>query len=314
MIKRYLGISIVLVLILTVINISFDFKYQTGFHKNEVDTIIICKPEPVLKFQNKIKENSGLIFYRNLFWTFNDSGSKNFFYSYDSLKRKIVQKFVLAEANNVDWEDIAHDSSYIYIGDFGNNFGNRRDLVIYKIPKKYLSEANNGMAWAEEIKFTYPEQTDFTCFLKGTEYDCEAFSYYNGFLYLFTKDWINRITRVYQLPVIPGTYNAKLISSFDVDGLITASDISPDGKTLALLGYKDYTPYLILFTEFSGNDFFSGKKIRLNFISIHDAQTEGITFTTNSILYISSEKAKLPAQLYRLNIDKWKDILYKPDI
>lgn len=294
--------------------IFFFFFSKTGINSNknnlfitQFDTIVSCAPVNVITIKKKLKENSGLIFYKDLFWTFNDSGSKSYFYSLDSTNGKIAQKFVLADKNNIDWEDITQDDTHIYIGDFGNNFGSRKDLVIYKISKEFLTNAKNGMAWAEEIKFTYPEQKDFTHLLKGTEFDCEALTYYNGSLYLFTKDWINRTTRLYKLPTTPGNYKANLLTTFDVDGLITASAISPDGKMLALLGYKNYTPYLILFSDYEGNNFFNGKNIRLNFDPLHNTQTEGITFTANNIIYISSEKSKFPAQLFRLNIDKWNN-------
>ena len=308
--QRNRVIVIISIFILALLlNFSSSFiKPEEGQSSNEFDTIVVCDPIHVIDIEQSINENSGLIFYRNLFWTFNDSGGDNSFFSFDSLHTSVLQNFIVANAKNVDWESITQDSHYIYIGDFGNNFGDREDMVIYKIPKKYISSVNNGIVLAEEIKFKYEDQTNFTTALKFTEYDCEAFINLNDHLYIFTKDWINRRTKVYKLPKETGEYSAKLIGSFEIDGLVTASDISPDKKTLALLGYKNYTPFMVLYTDFEGYEFFSGKKIRCNFNSIHNAQTEGLTFTSNNIIYISCETSIFNAQLFRLNLNEIKGL------
>jgi hypothetical protein len=38
------------------------------------------------------------------------------------LVRAVLRTVAITNATNVDWEDIAQDASYIYIGDIGNNF------------------------------------------------------------------------------------------------------------------------------------------------------------------------------------------------
>jgi sugar lactone lactonase YvrE len=41
---------------------------------------------------------------------------------------------------NIDWEDITKDKDgNLYVGDFGNNDNERKDLCIYKIDKKSLT-------------------------------------------------------------------------------------------------------------------------------------------------------------------------------
>jgi hypothetical protein len=37
--------------------------------------------------------------------------------------------------NNIDWEDTKDKNGNLYVGDFGNNDNERKDLCIYKIDK-----------------------------------------------------------------------------------------------------------------------------------------------------------------------------------
>ena len=43
---------------------------------------------------------------------------------------------------NYDWESLAADNNFIYVGDFGNNFSNRDNLTILKINinEKFIGE------------------------------------------------------------------------------------------------------------------------------------------------------------------------------
>ena len=65
---------------------------------------------------------------RDLFWGFNDSGGKNILYAFDR-SGKIKMEIEIVNAGNDDWESITQDAKHIYIGDFGNNNGNRNNFV-----------------------------------------------------------------------------------------------------------------------------------------------------------------------------------------
>jgi hypothetical protein len=92
------------------------------------------KPETSQKLNDSLVETSGLIAFNNLLWTHNDDHD-NTIYGLDS-NGKIQTKIKLDKVKNNDWEEITQDSSYIYIGDFGNNYhGNRTDLQILRIEK-----------------------------------------------------------------------------------------------------------------------------------------------------------------------------------
>jgi hypothetical protein len=95
-----------------------------------------CVPQELINpLNSEINENSGLIFFNNRFWTHNDSGGEACIFELDSSNGQIIRKIYVRNANNNDWEDIADDSLFVYVGDFGNNSGTRQDLHILKIQK-----------------------------------------------------------------------------------------------------------------------------------------------------------------------------------
>lgn len=101
-----------------------------------------------------MRETSGLICFNELFWTHNDSGGRPEIYGLDTQKGKIKATVIVSNASNVDWEEIAQDDQYVYVGDFGNNRGVRRDLCIYKIPKTAFPKEGTAKVTAEKLPFT----------------------------------------------------------------------------------------------------------------------------------------------------------------
>ncbi len=113
----------------------------------------------------------------------------------------------------------------------------------------------------------------------------------DGNLYIFTKDWTDRTTTVYKIPIKKDEYKIPPIEKFNATGLITGADLSPDQTKLALVGYKNYKPILWLFSDFTPGKFFSEKKTYIEMDSIFDAQTEGVCFLGNDSLLISCERS-----------------------
>ena len=156
------------------------------------------KPQSSLKLSDTLIETSGLIAFDNLFWTHNDDHDTRI-YGLDS-NGKIQKKINLEKVKNNDWEEISQDNTFIYIGDFGNNYrGNRTDLHILRIEKNsFLS--NNPVI--DSISFSYSNQTDLTLQKENTtDFDCEAFVVSNDSIYLFTKQWTTKKTSVYVLQI-----------------------------------------------------------------------------------------------------------------
>jgi hypothetical protein len=249
---------------------------------------------------DKIQETSGIIGYNGLIWTFNDSGGKPEIYGFNMSNDSIEQTIVIKNAMNNDWEDIAQDDQFIYIGDFGNNQGMRDSLVIYRISKSDIPSRGNAEVVQQTIVFSYPEYEPVTIPVSWSAFDCEAFVVVKDSLYLFTKDWTNGSTTIYRLPKHAGKFMAKKLITLDVQGLITGADYLDN--TLILIGYSSFVPFILKYGVDNFNSISEKTGVRYELNDIATYQTEGICFFNEEII-ISSEKTRSPAQIMELTLD-----------
>lgn len=263
------------------------------------------KPNSSIQLPNVLQETSGLLFSDTLLWTMNDDTDTTI-YGLDT-NGIIQKKVVLKNTVNKDWEEISQDSTYFYIGDFGNNAsGNRKDLHILRVEKK--SAAGNSPK-IDTISFSYSNQTDFTKMKSNkTNFDCEAFVVLDDSIYLFTKQWKRKGTSVYTIPKTPGTYSARLQDTFKVRGLITGATIVPDKKLIVLSGYsKALSPFVYLLYDYDSSSFFSGNKRKIK-IALPFYQIEAITTRNGLEYYLTNEKFtrkpiwNVPQQLHQLDL------------
>ena len=272
--------------------------------------LTIYNPKLKLYLPKEVEETSGLAFFNGGLWTMNDSGGKPVLYKTDTTNGKITQRITIENAVNRDWEDLATDDKFVYIGDFGNNSGNRDDLKIYKVKKSDIPEKGNAKVKAKIISFKFADRGNNKIkSRKENNFDCEAFTVIGDSLYLFSKNWENQKTRLYVLPKKAGNYVAQLRGSFDTKGLVTAADYNAQKNELVLQGYKNrsWIPFLWIFYDFPGANVFDGNKRRIIMPQIIATQTESIVFTDNSgHVFITSEATKIGKQsLYSLNTEKW---------
>jgi hypothetical protein len=242
------------------------------------------------ELSDSIAETSGLVASENLLWTHNDDNS-TMLYGMDT-KGKIRKKINFKGVKNNEWEDISQDSSYLYIGDFGNNvLGNRKDLHILRIEKKSIL---NPSPVIDTITFSYENQIDFEPKKEPntTDFDCEAFVASNDSIYLFTKQWASEKTSIYCLPKSPGTHVAKLKEKLNVDGLITGATALPQEKGIVLCGYSHYLqPFVYLLYGYKNNNFLNGNKRKIK-ISLLFHQIEAITTEDGQLFYLTNEATK----------------------
>lgn len=246
---------------------------------------------PIAEMPKKLKENSGLALQDNTsVWTVEDSGNKAAIYKV-GMDGTLERTLEVKDAKNHDWEDLAQDpQGNIYIADFGNNGNDRKNLAIYKIHDPEHEKGDKIPS--QKIEFSYPEQGHFPPAVNNRLYDAEALFYADGNLYLITKNRARPFTGealVYTLPSKKGTYKAKKVASFkpcEDDShacQVTAADISPDGKKIALLGYGR----LWIFTDFTLPDFTKGQKQSIDLDM--DTQLESVIFENNTTLLLSDE-------------------------
>ncbi len=277
-------------------------NFNSGAQQNDgsclYDPMIL---DPVVKVESlpaKVEETSGLIYFQGGIWTHNDSGGEAAIYKLDCESGEVLQTVNISNGVNIDFEDITQDSNYIYVGDFGNNYGNREDLTIYKLAKADFTQAMEFSINAEMIAFKYKDQVSYDIKNRNNDHDCEALLSRGDYLYLFSKNWGNEETKCYKLPKEAGDYELDIYGQFDVRGLITGADFNENTQTVVLLGYENFVPFSWLIWDFTDDQFFTGNKKRVDFPYIQGAQTEGICFKNNQDILVSCEASFFDQRLY----------------
>jgi hypothetical protein len=264
-----------------------------------------------------ISETSGLIYYHNKLITHNDSGNAAELYEINTASGSITRTVTISNATNIDWEDIAQDETYIYVGDIGNNSGSRTDLKFYRILKTDYDSNTNVIA--DVINYSYADQTDFNSSMNNTNWDAEAFVVYDDYILIFSKNWVDNEVDVYAIPKFISTHSAHKVSNYNVQGLVTGAD-SIDSNKIYLSGYSasNITPFLIeiydlnISTPSNLDVFLNSNTVKINNFLPFGNQVEGISFIesdgSTDTLYISNEKLVVsvltfPSKLRELVID-----------
>ena len=184
------------------------------------------------------RDNPGVL------WTHNDSGNEPKIYAIDT-SGEIVGEWVIAEATNRDWEDIAigpgpeDGVTYLYIGDIGDNQAVHSSLNIYRFPEP-LIDADNSVDIirnVEKINLKYPD---------GAR-DAETL-----LIDPFTRDLLilskrDRFARLYRLPYPQSTSSTTIAEKLgelprEISGIFNqpvGGDLSPDGRELLIKSYVE---------------------------------------------------------------------------
>ncbi|MBH15191.1 MAG: hypothetical protein CL871_03590 [Cytophagia bacterium] len=111
---------------------------------------------------NIIEEASGLVESvenSNSLWTHNDGGDGPFLYLISSFDAKILKKISLVGIKNEDWEDLAigpsilgDTSTYIYLGDIGDNKKNKTIKKIHFFREPKIKNFDNELIEINDIK------------------------------------------------------------------------------------------------------------------------------------------------------------------
>jgi hypothetical protein len=278
-----------------------DAKIDDGSCEYPSFTLTPVKISELDKFFN---ETSALEFRDNRLWTLIDAEGEKKIYSLNMVTGQEEEHIEVPGISAVDFEALSGSSTHFFIGDIGNNFGDRQDLGIYKIPKPTVYNVSNTASY-EHIGFIYPEQTDLRKNEK-TNFDAESMFYWNDYLYIFTKNHVDEKTSMYRIPAHSGNYNAEIKGVFNVRGVLTDADISPDGSKVVLAGHNKTSGKVFIWVlkDFDGTKFFSGKKFLVEIGDLTTVgQIEGVDFYDNNVVFLSNEKnSAVDASLYYLNI------------
>jgi hypothetical protein len=268
-------------------------------------SLVLVIQIPVVRLPSVLVESSGLAMTTpGKVWSHNDSGNESKLYSV-GIDGTLLRTITVSNANNVDWEELAMDNQKrLYICDVGNNYNNRTDQTIYRIPDPESFDEN--VVTAEIIRFSYEDQTSFPPVPSAWNYDLEAVIWHSDSLFMFTKDRTTPFagyTKMYKIPATPGTHVAKLAGSRYLGNTIssvrvTAADIHPaTGKLVLLVNNR-----LIVFSNYPGNRFLEGKVTEYSFNKM-PGQVEAIIFQSESKLYMTEEGiGSTPGFLYEITL------------
>jgi hypothetical protein len=288
-------------------------------------------PPPALKpiaqvTHPPLDEMSGIVKsrrYPNVYWVHNDSGDVPRLFAIRADGSVVMPSWISGDyfvgapvegkqpypgvgvdaAANFDWEDIALDGDTLYIGDVGNNGNARRDLGVYLLVEPNPEAVNKAriMKWLpvayQDQKANPPQRWDF---------DCEAVFTYRGRLHFLTKhrtgpehEQPGTGTNLYRLDTAHTdrlNILMKLDSHSDLGGWVTGADMSPDGRTLAVLCQAPVQSVWLFEASPGGNRFFSRPARRLVFTEAR--QCEAVCFEDDSTLIVTNEQR----DLFRLKI------------
>ncbi len=240
-----------------------------------------------------INESSGLVKSRRLngvFWTHNDSGDRPRIFAVTREGRSIGT-VEIAGARNVDWEDIAiDDAGFLYLCDIGDNRNRRTDLVVYRVPEVDPHRVRTA-AVAARFPFRYPP-------LRSP--DAEACYFSNGAIYILTKEHGVDETTLFRLDLShPGQEQiVTFVGKAEIDNLVTAADLSPDGLRLAVLTYTSI--YLFRKPDGSENDL-AGEHRRFPLIF---GQAEAIAWDDDDLIITNESGEILRRSIPPLNVDQ----------
>lgn len=263
-----------------------DKKGKKKDKKESLENRLIGESVPGLRrtgrLNNAVPESSGLARadQSGVFYTHGDAGNSPILYKIDATG-KLLQETRLSVPNQ-DWESLAQDKSgNLFVIDAGNNNNSRKDLAIYRLKPAAPKQIST-------INFTYADQREFPPSKKERNFDCEAALWHDGTIYLFTRDRAQQqASKVYTLTDKPGQQTARMLTSLAINGEVTGADVSPNGQRLALLGKEE----LFLF---EGNTFQAALKATPRRIGLPGAgQTEGVVFTDDQTLVISTEQGAI---------------------
>ncbi len=246
---------------------------------------LYAQVEESYTISDKLNEISGLeLLNDSTLIAFNDGGNKSEIYLLN-LKGEILRNIDVLDTKNKDWEDIARDDEYIYIGDIGNNTNEREKLSIVRI--KIADILTRDEVEAEQIKFNYAEQTSFPPKNDSLYFDAEAMTVIDDSIWIFTKDRskpYQGVCHVYKVPTEPGKYTVSASDRLQIGGAgwwtdgVTAADYA-NGK-LILLTYNRFITY-----EFSENGFEKIAEFKFGGIT----QRESIVVLNKEAIFVADE-------------------------
>ncbi len=257
----------------------------------------VATPSSYPIVEEHIPEASGIDVSYNFpghLWVHNDSGDRSFLYLLDStgtLKTKVYVRGAQAQ----DWEDITTTSvdgkGVIFIGDIGDNRGQRDYLTIYRV------EEPDNIA-TESVQASKVTRMDFTYSEGARDSETLMYDQSSNELVLVTKR--ENECLVYHFPFretrgIP--VKIQSTGSIPFNGF-TGGDIRDDGTIIL----KNYNSVFIWESsdQASWSRLLEGPSFRMQYVK--EPQGEAICWTTTGIVTLSEAAGDGTQSLYKYEL------------
>jgi hypothetical protein len=236
-----------------------------------------------------VKECSGMVQslrYNGIFWVLGDGGSGAAIVPVTAggkLAPGWSGPVAVTGCKNFDWEDLAlDDRGNLIIADVGNNSGRRKQLMLHFTPEP--RPGVRSVVPTRSLPVHYADQKE-----ASPDYDCEAVFSAGGRIYLLTKHRSDNRTRLYRLEGdSPKRSNPlRLVDSFEIGGMVTAADASPNGKLVAVLTYTAL--WVFEYDRATGSIF--RKSVRKT--PMFAWQAEAVAWDGNDSLVVGNEQGQL---------------------
>jgi hypothetical protein len=247
-------------------------------------------------FPDYLSESSGLEILNDSLISFNDSGGKTSLYIFSPLTPERPREIPIHGVKNYDWEAIARDKHNLYIADFGNNYGSRDTLEIYKYR---INSPGNNDSKPEVISFHYSGKGPEFFNVQKNHFDCEAITLVEDSLWIFTKNWSDQSSSIYKVPVEPGHYEIVGDTILKPGMLVTGADFYPEKNMLFLIGYRNYFPRIRAYSLVQGD---IKELFMIHYFNRFGLQTEGIVVANGELIYFSYEKSIKKQGLFQFSV------------
>lgn len=258
-------------------------------------------PNAVLNAQ--VAETSGLACVDDQLWTLNDSGNASEIYPLSP--QGDVGAAVRLPLTNVDWEAITAYGNTVFIGDIGNNSGQREHIVIHRF------QLHGGRAeQLQSFTLQYPNKPTGGLTPYAHDFDAEALVALDAqTLLLFSKSWGSGISHVYKIELgISKTARIRWIADIEgLPGLITDATRIAGSDDIQVVGYINYRTNLL---QFMLNQQFAAFTARISkdFTVLHieqlthQGQVEAISSCQHKFWFSAEQYQQQPAQLWTQSV------------
>jgi hypothetical protein len=236
---------------------------------------------------NRILEASGVAVGKNVIWTHNDSGDIARFFALDRHCHTLATYDVTNETAT-DWEDMARGAGALWLGDIGDNNGNRKEVEIVKVPEPTVTRGEHRVkATVLHLHYADGPQDAETLLVDPV----------SGELFVITKSF-NGWAGVY---AVRGNVLTKVnyfhLSQTGTRGgpagplgqvAVTSGDINPSVTRVVLRTYTDAYEWTIRGGDVAGA--FTSKPVRTALPPT--TQGEGIAYDTDGRSWITTSEGK----------------------